>query len=118
MQGTDRSHFYQLFPNGLDQNNRLRAKTDMALPRSNWEMVAGGPAGVNRFIALVTPTPRNFAAAGLNSSQPFSEFDVQAAARIFGEKGAAAFAGEPAGCKSDERSCAAYGSVIFEIEEY
>lgn len=118
MQGTDSSHFYQLFPNGLDKDNRLRGKADMALPRSNWEMVAGGPPGLNRFIALVTPTPRNFTAAGLNNSQPFSEFDVQAAARVFADRGAGPFAGEPTGCRQDERSCAAYGSAVFEIEEY
>jgi len=118
MQGTDRSHFYQLFPNGLDKSNRMRAKSDLALPRSNWEMVAGGPPGVNRFIALVTPTPRNFSGVGLNGAQPFSEFDMQLAGRVFTEKGAAPFAGEPTGCKQNEAACAAYGSVLFEIEEY
>ena len=118
MQGTDSSHFYQLFPNGLDQNNRLRKNAEMSLPRSNWEMVAGGPPGLNRFIALVTPTPRKFASAGLDSGQPFSEFDPQIAARVFGDRGAAAFAGEPAGCKLDEQACASYGAVLFEIEEY
>jgi len=118
MQGTDRSHFYQLFPNGLDSNNRMRAKSDLALPRANWEMVAGGPPGVNRFIALVTPSPRNFSAVGLDGAQPFSEFDVQLASRIFAEKGATPFAGEPTGCKQAEAACAAYGAALFEIEEY
>jgi hypothetical protein len=118
MQGTDRSHFYQLFPNGLDKNNRMRAKSDLSLPRSNWEMVAGGPPGVNRFIALVTPTPRSFSGVGLDSAQPFSEFDVQLASRVFADKGAAPFAGEPTGCKQSEAICAAYGAVLFEIEEY
>jgi len=118
MQGTDRSHFYQLFPNGLDSNNRMRAKSDLALPRANWEMVAGGPPGVNRFIALVTPSPRNFSGVGLDGAQPFSEFDVQLASRIFAEKGATPFAGEPTGCKQAEAACAAYGAALFEIEEY
>jgi hypothetical protein len=118
MQGTDRSHFYQLFPNGLDKNNRLQGNAEMSLPRSNWEMVAGGPAGLNRFIALVTPSPRNFASAGLGGSQPFSEFDPQVAARVFADRGAAPFAGEPAGCKLDQQSCASYGAAVFEIEEY
>ncbi len=118
MQGTDRSHFYQLFPNGLDKNNRMRAKTELALPRSNWEMVAGGPPGVNRFIALVTPSPRSFSGVGLDDAQPFSEFDMQRASRVFAEKGAAPFAGEPAGCRQGEAACAAYGAALFEIEEY
>ena len=118
MQGTDRSHFYQLFPNGLDKNNRLRGNIDMSLPRSNWEMVAGGPAGLNRFIALVTPSPRNFASAGLGTSQPFSEFDPQVAGKVFANRGAAPFAGEPAGCKLGEQACGSYGAVLFEIEEY
>jgi hypothetical protein len=118
MQGTDRSHFYQLFPNGIDKNNRLRGNTDMSLPRSNWEMVAGGPAGLNRFIALVTPSPRNFASAGLGSAQPFGEFDPQVAGKVFADRGAAPFAGEPAGCSLGDQACASYGAVLFEIEEY
>lgn len=118
MQGTDQSHFYQLFPNGLDGNNRLRGNIEMSLPRSNWEMVAGGPAGLNRFIALVTPSPRNFAAAGLGSSQPFGEFDPQLASKVFASRGAAPFAGEPTGCRLAEPQCATYGAVTFEIEEY
>ena len=118
MQGTDRAHFYQLFPNELDRNNRVRGNADLALPRDNWEMVAGGPPGMNRFIALVTPTPRDFSAAGLDKGQPFSEFDLQAANRIFAAKGASAFAGEPANCQQAPQSCAAYGAALFEIEEY
>ncbi len=118
LQGTDRAHFYQLFPNGLDRNNRIRANVDMALPRSNWEMIAGGPAGVNRLIALVTPSPRNFTAAGLNTGQPFSEFDLQTAGRVFADKGSIPFAGEPVGCRLDAAACSAYGAALFEIEEY
>ncbi len=118
MQGTDQSHFYQLFPNGLDKNNRVRKDVEMALPRPDWEMVAGGPAGLNRFVALVTPSPRDFSGAGLNSGQPFSEFDLSLAGQVFAHQGAAPFAGKPAGCRLDAQACASYGAALFEIEEY
>jgi hypothetical protein len=118
MQGTDRSHFYQLFPNGLDSNNRVRKNVDMALPRSNWEMVAGGPPGLNRFIALVTPSPRDFSTAGLDKAQPFGEFNTDLASRVFADRGPAPFAGQPTGCKLEAQACNSYGAALFEIEEY
>ncbi|MGE0797091.1 MAG: serine/threonine-protein kinase [Lautropia sp.] len=118
MHGTDNAHFYQLFPNALDRNNRLRGNVELALPRASWEMVAGGPPGTNRLILLVTPSPRDFSGAGLGASQPFGEFDLAAASRVFTDRGAAPFAGDPTGCTLAPSACAPYGAAMFEIEEY
>ena len=117
MLGTDSTHFYVLFPNTLDGNNRLAAGAEVQLPRPGWSMVAGGPAGVNRFVAIVTPSPREFASAGLKRTTPFSEFDLASAARAYRNAGPDAFAGTPVGCREAADKCGAYGAARFEIRE-
>ena len=117
MLGTDASHFYLLFPNSLDSNNRVRADTELRLPRSGWSMVAGGPAGTNRLLALVSPTPRDFTPAGLRKLEPFGEFDQKAAARAFASGGVQAIAGRRADCADPTATCGRYGAARFEIRE-
>ncbi len=117
MMGTDRSHFYQLFPNAIDANNRITAGVELSLPRSGWTMVAGGPAGTNRFLAIVAPSRRDFADAGLKKASPFSEFDLRETARIYAQEGARALAGKPVGCRDSAESCAGFGAAMLEMRE-
>jgi len=117
MVGTDRSHFYQLFPNALDGNNRIAAGGTLQLPRPNWMMVAGGPPGTNRFLAIVAPSPRDFASAGLKIGKPFSEFDLRATANAFAANGASVLAGMPVNCRLPPDACDAFGAAMFEIRE-
>ena len=56
--GSDETSFYLLFPNGLDQNNRLEANLPMKLPRPHWAVNAAGPEGTDQLLVLVTETPR------------------------------------------------------------
>jgi serine/threonine protein kinase len=60
LSGTDKSRFHLLFPNSLDQNNRINADQDIVLPRRNWRVNAGGPAGTNHLAVLVSKGPRDF----------------------------------------------------------
>lgn len=117
MLGTDNSHFYLLFPNALDTDNRLRANAEMRLPRPTWSMVAGGPAGTDRLLALVSSTKRDFGPVGLGKVDPFGEFDLLAAGRAYAQGGAAALAGKPADCRDATGACARYGAARFEIRE-
>jgi hypothetical protein len=64
--GSDASSFYLLFPNKLDADNRISANRDYVFPRPGWKVAAGGPAGTDRMLFVVSPTPRDpqvFAAA-------------------------------------------------------
>jgi hypothetical protein len=117
MVGTDRAHFYQLFPNALDGNNRIAAGGTLQLPRPNWMMVAGGPPGTNRFLAIVAPSPRDFASAGLKVGKPFSEFDLRATANAFAANGANVLAGMPVNCRLPPDACEVFGAAMFEIRE-
>lgn len=56
MVGTDRQHFYKLFPNSVDEKNRVEAGKEVTLPRTGWVMVADGPPGSDQFVAVVGGT--------------------------------------------------------------
>jgi hypothetical protein len=121
MVGTDNEHFYQLFPNAIDANNRVAADATVSLPRPGWTMVAGGPAGINHFLAFVSAEERDFTQAGLKKVDPFAEFPLDEAARIASQSRAAGAAPSPflgAAVCSDGSCSEDYGAAIFTIEEY
>lgn len=115
--GTNRTDFQMLFPNGLDKQNRIGAGETLTLPRPNWAIEAGGPAGTNHFVVMVSEAPREFHAAGLVEGEVFASFPAARAAQLQGAYTGATplFAGVPA--------CAAgpcpgsYGAASFVIEE-
>jgi hypothetical protein len=57
--GSDAKSFYFLFPNGLDKDNRIRARQTLRLPREAWQIKAAGPAGTNHLMVMVTDSPRS-----------------------------------------------------------
>ena len=62
MAGSDSKSVYMLFPNDLDQDNKIEAGQALQLPRANWRVRAGGPAGVNNLLIMVADGPRDVAA--------------------------------------------------------
>jgi len=111
MVGSDRSHFFALFPNALDGDNRIEANQELALPRPGWALVAGGPPGVNTLLAIVSEHPRDFTAAGLKTQEPFGEFPLASGTDF------AVYAGRPK-CPAGQAECSAgYGAAILTIEE-
>lgn len=59
MLGSDGKSFYMLFPNKLDQDNRIKANVRYAFPRTGWSIKAGGPEGTNRVLFVVSQSPRD-----------------------------------------------------------
>ena len=59
MLGSDEKSFYLLFPNKLDQRNKIKANTDYKFPRPGWSVKAGGPAGTNQLLFVVSPSARD-----------------------------------------------------------
>lgn len=117
MVGTNRADFHMLFPNGYDGENRIAAGATLALPRPSWPIEAGGPAGTDHFVVMVSEAPRDFQAAGLAESKPFAAFPVARAAELLRAHTGAAplFAGVPA-CAA--APCPqAYGAASFTIDE-
>jgi len=56
---------YQLFPNQYDNDNRISANTPLHLPSIKWQIRANGPAGKDRFVAIVSGTANRFAGLGV-----------------------------------------------------
>lgn len=117
MVGTNRADFHMLFPNGYDGENRIAAGATLSLPRPSWPVGAGGPAGTDHFVVMVSEAPRDFQGAGLVAGDPFASFPVARAAQMLAaHRGPAPlFAGVPA-CPA--APCPeAYGAATFTIDE-
>jgi hypothetical protein len=72
MVGSDGKSFDLLFPNRKDDRNHILAGETWQLPRAGWAIRAGGPAGRDHLLAVVSDTPRDFAALGMKPAGPFS----------------------------------------------
>ena len=118
MVGTD-NQFSLLFPNAVDADNGIAGEGELSLPRPGWAMTAAGPAGTNRFIAMVSENRRDFTAAGLKKVDPFAEFPRQIAEKIAQASPVGAanpFAGKVV-CPAGHHCASRYGAALFVIEE-
>lgn len=116
--GTDQNHFYLLFPNALDKNNRIEANKLVQLPRKGWHITAGGPAGVNHIVTMVSPFPRDLDKLGLNMADTIPEFDMNQAAKAWVEhKGPGSPFVPPALCEAGSTCSQGYGASLVHIEE-
>ncbi|WP_233888773.1 serine/threonine protein kinase [Paraburkholderia flagellata] len=110
--------YLQLFPNGLDQDNRIAPGKRIVLPRSSWPMLAGEPLGENHFLAMVSLTPRDFSALGLSHDSVFASLPpaAQEAAAARRTASSSPFAGT-AQCTDAASACSQqYGATTFKIE--
>ena len=84
MAGSDNKSVYLLFPNDLDQNNKIEAGQTLQLPRPNWRVKAGGPQGMDNLLVMVADGPRDLTALAANKAGPFvtSLNDAQGRARL------------------------------------
>ena len=69
--GSDNKSVYMLFPNDLDQNNKIEAGQALQLPRANWRVRAAGPAGINKLLVFVADGPRELSQIGGAKVGPF-----------------------------------------------
>ncbi len=118
MVGTDSEHLMILFPNSIDKDNRITAGSELVLPRSGWTFVAGGPAGTNHLVAMVSDAPRDFTAGGIERGEPFDEFPLARIAELAGRHGGKLdFMPGAADCGGAAECSQGYGAALFSIEE-
>lgn len=115
MLGSDGRSLTLLFPNALDDRNRIAAGQTLLLPRPGWRVGAGGPAGDNRLLVLVTDGPRDLGPLQGRREGPFLVplTDADGRARLqwlLGRNPAADCRG--AGCSD------AYGAALITVSEY
>lgn len=86
MLGSDAKSFYVLFPNGLDTDNRIRAKQTLRLPKPDWQVMAAGPAGTDHLLVMVSDSPRKL--DGLIMAEPSALVPFTYALNTLGGKSA------------------------------
>jgi hypothetical protein len=124
MAGSDNKSLYLLFPNDLDQNNKVEAGQPLALPRTNWRVKAQGPAGTNNLLVIVADGPRDLAPLIAAKAGPFmtSLNDAEGRAKLGALMSTSrAVTGQecasPAARKSNPLCSDAYGAASFSIDE-
>ena len=82
--GSDGKSLYLLYPNDLATDNRVKAGQRMSLPGPGWDVVAGGPAGVETLLVMVTDAPRDLQGLAQEKSGPFMKtlLDGEGRARL------------------------------------
>jgi hypothetical protein len=61
MLGSDQQSFYLLFPNALDEDNRIKKGVIRKLPAPAWRIRSAGPAGTNQLLVMVSDERRSLA---------------------------------------------------------
>jgi serine/threonine protein kinase len=109
---------YLLFPNALDKRNRIEAGAVLSLPRPSWAMDAGGPAGVDEFVALVSEKERDLKASGIQYEGVFGQFstNILSALEAARTSGPSPLLGSPI-CEGAAPCADNYGAISFKIIE-
>jgi len=122
--GSDNKSVYLLFPNDLDQNNKIEAGQTIQLPRPNWRVKAAGPAGTDNLLVMVTDAPRDLTLLGASKAGPFvaSLNDAQGRAKMGAlmttSQLVASQACQNTSVRRNNLLCSdAYGASMFAIEE-
>jgi len=115
--GSDNQSLTLLFPNELDNNNRIEKDQQLLLPRPHWPVKAAGPAGTDTLLVMVADGPRHWKALPKDPGSPFARSlnDLQGRARLGALLGnAAAGACRPL---AGQACSDAYGAVLVTVEE-
>lgn len=107
-----------LFPNVLDQHNRIAAGERLSLPRASWPMVSAGPAGEDRFVVVVSKTALNLDETGASEESIFLQFSERIAQALHEayRTGPSPLLGK-ARCANGARCEIRYGAAAFSIQE-
>jgi len=122
--GSDNRSIYMLFPNELDQNNKLEAGKPILFPRGNWSVKAAGPVGTDTLLVMVTDAPRDLSQLGASKAGPFlaSLNDAQGRAQLGALMSTSPFTPTQlcnnAASRQGTTMCSdAYGAALFTVEE-
>lgn len=122
MAGSDNKSLYLLFPNDLDQNNKIEAGQQLLLPRPSWRVKAGGPEGRDNLLVFVADGPRDLAQLGASKAGPFvTSLNNSAGRASLGALMSASKAASQQECNNANRNnplCSdAYGAAMVTVEE-
>ena len=122
--GSDNKSVYMLFPNDLDQDNKIDAGQKLLLPRPSWRVKAGGPVGTDSLLVMVSDAPRDLSALAANKAGPFvtSLNDTQGRASLgalmsTGKAVSSSSCSSVAARKNSSLCSDAYGAAIGAVQE-
>ena len=122
--GSDNKSVYLLFPNELDQNNKIEAGQPVLLPRPNWRVTTAGPPGSNSLLVMVADGPRDLRALAASKAGPFmaSLNDAQGRATLGAlmtnsQALSSQACASTAARRSNVQCSDAYGASMFAVEE-
>jgi hypothetical protein len=122
--GSDNQSVYMLFPNDLDQDNKIEAGQQLLLPRPSWRVKAGGPKGMDNLLVFVADAPRDLSALAQNKAGLFLSSLNNALGRtqLGSLMTASALGGNPvctdAAKRKNNTPCSdAFGAAMVAIEE-
>ncbi len=122
--GSDGKALYMLYPNDLDQNNRIEAGQTLSLPAPNWRIRASGPAGTNHLLVMVADAPRDLTPLAVRKAGPFllSLNDAQGRAQLGALMGTSKLVHSQA-CRTAQQAAGnplcsdAYGAAMVPVQE-
>ena len=123
MAGSDNQSVYLLFPNDLDQNNRIEAGQKLELPHSNWRVKAQGPAGIDHLLVVVSDAPRDLSKLAVSKAGPFmvslndQNGRAQLGALLTTSKDGNSAACAGASARTNALCSDAYGAAMFTVDE-
>ena len=124
MAGTDNKSLHLLFPNDIDQENKIEANKLFFLPRPAWRVKAGGPAGTDNLLIMVTDGPRDISSQITEKAGPFvmSLNDSQGRAKLgsllsVSQNGANAICKDSSARSKNPECSDAFGATMFKVEE-
>lgn len=122
--GSDNKAVDVLFPNGIDQDNKIYANKSLDLPRANWRVGINGPVGTDHILVLVTDGPRDLSQLTITKDNPFfsSLNDTEGRTKL-GVLMSASQSTSSIACqnkitrKTNPQCSDAYGAAMVSIEE-
>lgn len=107
-----------VFPNLADQKNRIGPEKPLVQPSATWSKPAEGPPGIDRYVAIVSEQPRDFAMLDARPRGAFKVFEAGSLARLQrGYAGAAPLLAGKAVCPVGGSCSQDYGAAAFSIEK-
>jgi hypothetical protein len=110
---------FQMFPNQLDKRNQIKAGETLSLPRPSWPMEAGGPAGTDQFVVLVSEQERDQSGTGIQNDGVFGQFPIKVLAALEAARagrGPSTLLGKVV-CQGTAACSENYGATGFKIVE-
>ena len=107
-----------VFPNLADQKNRIGPDKAVSQPSATWSKPAEGPAGVDRYIAIVSDQPRDFSTLDARPRGAFKTFLAESLARLQRSyDGTAPLLAGRAVCPIGGNCTQDYGAASFSVEK-